>query len=241
MKNSNKAGILVIGIFIGVIAGIAIAAWMDYMGYEINPLYRISKIIYPDQTITNSEHLYSFNKDSADFSGDDNNNNEYDRSPGNEHDTAGSGNGDNDASQNGNSDSVEFGNDAAENFNPKESIKVASDQLIGSRAIKVAGLVVEKTNNLDSILVDDKYTSRNTGSIKVELWYSPINYTGYKWSNNKLVIFGFYELDMVKLKFLEKRYYFNYGTLYYSLEPTTTFRTLELMQDAALIKKLNTI
>jgi|GEM_PF-1937557 len=241
MKNSNKAGILVIGIFIGVIAGIAIAAWMDYMGYEINPLYRISKIIYPDQNNTNRDHLYSFNKDSADFSGHDRNNNEYDPTPENNYDSSASGNGDYNASQNRNSDSVKSGNNAAENSNPKDGIKVASDQLIGSRAIKVAGMVVEKTNNLDSLLIDDKFTTRNTGSIKVELWYSPINYTGYKWSNNKLVIFGFYELDMVKLKFLEKHYYFNYGTLYYSMEPTSTFKTLELIQDAGLIKKLNTL
>ncbi len=225
MKNSSKAGILIIGIFIGLICGIALAAWMDYKGWEINPLHQFSNLDFfrNDKTEDYNDQYHSSvsNRDSNTRSlmskkgSEEYNNNVSNDSP----------------------DSISTNN----HISSERPLKVSTDQLLYSKQIKISAKPGKENNELDSLLIDDKYTTDDNNIITVEFWQSPINYVGYKWANNKLVLFGFYDFTATKIIACDDNYYMNYGTLYYLLENTNTFRNLSLVNDPAIIKKLNSL
>lgn len=54
----------------------------------------------------------------------------------------------------------------------------------------------------DSLLINN-IKETDADGLYVEFWRSPINYTGYKLSNNTLVLFGIYQYTSISLKYLE--------------------------------------
>jgi hypothetical protein len=56
-------------------------------------------------------------------------------------------------------------------------------------------------NKRDSLLINNVKSKKEEG-MYVEFWRSPINYTGYKLSQNTLVLFGVYQYTSIMLKYL---------------------------------------
>lgn len=228
MKNSSKAGILIIGIFIGIIAGVALASFMDYKGWEINPLHQFSNFDFFGLRTVKTPANPTFRMSDPD---------ERDTQ------TATAANQNDTTAQNESLllakglASTDTSKTNASSYN--QAPKVSTDQLLFSRQVKIGGYSENSNKRLDSLLIDDKYSETNKGLLKVEFWQSPINYSGYKWANNKLILFGFYDFESVKISFVDGEYFLHYGTLYYLLESTNTFRNMTLIQDEAMIKKLN--
>lgn len=238
MKTSGKSGILIIGILIGVILGMSMAVFMDYQGFEINPFNKIRQLVFASNSEDDAGSGTGI-KENAPQPGKEVYGGEEKRIALSGNDSLmvnhGSGAYDHSFRQ----DTVSFRNTDENITENGEDIRLATDQMVGSIMVRISGLEEEHSPNLDSLLIDDKYTGKQEGTIKIELWSSPLNYSGYKWSGNKLVVFGFFETGRVKMKYLEGSYFFNYGTLYYLVEPTNTYKNLELIQDPVLIKKLN--
>jgi hypothetical protein len=229
MKNSSKAGILIIGIFIGLIAGIALAAFMDYKGWEINPIQQFSEFRFFSDKNKNDV-------DNPDYRmANRNETNAQDAALGSKQDTTV----DKRVFRNG--DALPDSAGGIATAGSELALKLSSDQMLFSKQLKVSGFEMSKDNNLDSLLLDDKYSEAAKGLIKIEFWQSPINYTGYKWANNKLLLFGFYDFESVKVLYFEGNYFLHYGTLFYALEATNSFKNLNLLNDAELIKKLNVL
>jgi hypothetical protein len=230
MQTGNKAGILSIGIMIGLIGGLLLSAGLDYMGWNINPIRQITEL--PIFSGKHQEHLL-MNPVHKNNTGEQNR-----MKAGNESNTL-----ENKANE-GYSTDIEVQNVDSSTTSGNHSgdqMKVSTDQLILSKQIKVLGFADRSDAHLDSLLIDDKYSRSDKSVITLEIWQSPINYKGYKWGNNKLLVFGLYNTELIKVKFYQGNYYLNYGTKYYFLETSTAFRNLSPVSDSELIKSLNSL
>jgi hypothetical protein len=237
MSNSKTSiGILFLGILIGVIAGMALALWLNnynWDNYFFNKLfsnndnlrhhYSDSKLVMqvPSGIMENKPIKKHFNRWADTINSD--------------------------------MDSIKMRefieqypdcviSETYNNNQNKNNIVLAKEQLLFTRYIKIEGFKnKDQGPNLDSLLLDDHSSSQNQEMANVEFWKSPINYIGYKWSNQKLVLFGLYNFNNVKLKYSDDLYYLQYGTLYYALETSTKFRSMVVIDDNELIKKLNNL
>lgn len=83
---------------------------------------------------------------------------------------------------------------------------IAEDELIYSEFIIPQGdrndFLCKAFGEIDSILTNNTITHKQEG-IYVEFWQSPLNSTGYKLSNNTLVLYGFYQYEKLNLKYLK--------------------------------------
>ena len=107
-------------------------------------------------------------------------------------------------------------------------IVIAKDEYLATRLIEVKGFNRNnsKDTKLDSILINDKTKANYTNIIKTEFWRSPINYKGYKFINNNLILFGIYDFDEVILEFSANKLYMNYKNNYFYIEKTSNFQPL---------------
>lgn len=103
----------------------------------------------------------------------------------------------------------EFGNDSIGIYDDDtytysdENIKVAQEQLLEVKSILPSGNKSNfycQTNSYDSLLTDNLPLNTD-GRFRVEFWASPIKFVGYKLTNNKLILFGFYEFNAVSLEY----------------------------------------
>ena len=125
-----------------------------------------------------------------------------------------------------------------------DDIVVSKDELIITRLIKIAGEVPEIDNGyeLDSLLTDQRQTKRKPkGIIKTEFWKSPLNYRGYKFDENKLVIFGLYEVNNVSITGYNNELFVKYNDIYYLIEYTDDFKSFFPMKNEMLLKELNSL
>ena len=85
-------------------------------------------------------------------------------------------------------------------------INIAQDELIYANMIYPKGdknnFACSTNSEYDSILVNNVVRSTKDG-LYVEFWRSAINSTGYKLSQNTLVLYGFYEYKNIELRYLE--------------------------------------
>jgi len=112
--------------------------------------------------------------------------------------------------------------------NDNNDIVVATDELLFAKNFKIEGYNINSSNdkNLDSLLINDK-TKTNSGNIvKVEFWRSPINYKGYKYINNKLILFGIYDFDNFQIEFFNNKIYIYSQKNYYLIEKNNDFKAL---------------
>ena len=122
-----------------------------------------------------------------------------------------------------------------------EEIVVKKDQLILSKDIEITGFDAKQEKqrkSLDSLLVGDE--SKNSNSLKVEFWQSPINYKGFKMSRNKLVLYGVNPYDNPSLSLINKTIYLNVKNNKYILEYTDNFlplRRVNEMPTKKILKK----
>jgi len=76
--------------------------------------------------------------------------------------------------------------------------------------------------------------------INVEFWVSPINYKGYKFFRNKIILFGIDEPDAVILFRRKDNIYMRHLDNYYLLEPTeefTSYQSVEVKEFSSLQKR----
>lgn len=104
---------------------------------------------------------------------------------------------------------------------------VISDKMLLYKNIKVKGLDEIGSNKLallDSLLMND--TERKTDQLMVEFWESPLNYKGYKLSDNKLILFGIKEFEFASIEINNKKLYLRYLDNLYPLEYSTDYKAL---------------
>ena len=86
-------------------------------------------------------------------------------------------------------------------------IRVSKNELVYSTIIKPEGnpsnFYCNTNNDLDSLLMDNHVEKQKLDGIRVEFWASPLNTTGYRLNKHRLILFGFYEYEHVKLRYMD--------------------------------------
>jgi hypothetical protein len=80
--------------------------------------------------------------------------------------------------------------------------------------------------------------STPAGNLAVEFWKSPLNYHGYKFNRNKLVLFGYGDQDLVSVFKVDNTTVLKCLTGVFRIEPTTEFHQLERITDENTLSKI---
>jgi hypothetical protein len=122
--------------------------------------------------------------------------------------------------------------------NEDEDIIVKKDELLFSEMLMLIQLDTIKSNTGDSL-------AKAAANIKdpainlfyqVEYWKSPLNYRGYKFGKNKLVIYGIEYIDKGNIYKWKEHFYFKANGRVYSLEKTAEFKPYEIANHPDLLK-----
>jgi hypothetical protein len=155
----------------------------------------------------------------------------------------------NDLSQNNNQQNIVLEEDSllSDSIINAESINIKQEELLISKEITISALepmVLTKSNKSDSLLAvvsgtKDESKKVNQQKIMVELWKSPINYKGYQASKNKIIMFGFTEIQDIKLYSSKNNLYLKHNENVYFVEFSSDFSSYEKVSDSNILNLIN--
>lgn len=139
--------------------------------------------------------------------------------------------------------------DTAEIQYRDESITIKKEELLMSKEMIIYTLennINNKANKSDSLLAivsgtKDESKKGNQQKILVECWKSPINYRGYQASKNKIIAYGFTEVDNIKLFSYKNNLLLKYNETVYYIEYSNEFNAYEKVSDVNLLSQINKI
>ena len=110
-------------------------------------------------------------------------------------------------------------------------IVVRKDEQLAEKTYSIINLDARKTDSLSGKEIQP-------GSLAVEFWKSPLNYHGYKFIRNKLVLFGYGDQDLVSVFKVDNTTVLKCLTGVFKIEPTTEFHQLERITDENTLSKI---
>ncbi len=119
----------------------------------------------------------------------------------------------------------------------EEEIIVRKDELIFSEMLMIINLDTIKTNLGDSLakLAANIKEPAINQFYQVEYWKSPLNYRGYKFSKNKLVVYGIEYIEKGSIYRWKDNFYFKANGKVYALEKTSEFKPYEIANNPDLL------
>jgi hypothetical protein len=129
-------------------------------------------------------------------------------------------------------------NQQVKTSNEDEEIIVRKDELLFSEMLMIINLDTIKTNTGDSLakLAANIKEPAINQFYQVEYWKSPLNYRGYKFSKNKLVVYGIEYIDKGSIYRWKENFYFKANGRVYALEKTPEFRPYEITNNPDLLR-----
>jgi hypothetical protein len=118
-----------------------------------------------------------------------------------------------------------------------EEIIVKKDEMLFSEMLMIINLDSVQLNKGDSLVklaANIKEPAINQ-FCQVEYWKSPLNYRGYKFSKNKLVVYGIEYVDKDSIFRWKENFYFKANNRIYELEKTPEFKTFEIANNPELL------
>lgn len=120
----------------------------------------------------------------------------------------------------------------------ENKITVKKDELLFVKEIDLIVKTSAQEKLLDSLLIDEEQPKTPKKTMRIEFWRSPINYHGYSFANNKLTIFGIYDVEETVLVKLNNVMYLKNNIDYYQLDQTAEFKPLRKINNSTLLKQL---
>ena len=117
----------------------------------------------------------------------------------------------------------------------EDNFVIRTDKLL---FVKESNIVKTKNQKLDSLLTDATSGTQKT-TVKIEFWLSPVNYQGYKMTEDKLIIFGINDYTETNLIVYNNVYYLKNHATYYPVENSVSFKPLLRLTNSSLISQLN--
>ena len=117
------------------------------------------------------------------------------------------------------------------NGNNTSEIVIRKDEQLAEKTYSIINLDSKKTDSLTG-------KESPAGSLAVEFWKSPLNYHGYKFVRNKLVLFGYGDQDLVSVFKVDNTTVLKCLTGVFKIEPTTEFHQLERITDENTLAKI---
>jgi len=116
-----------------------------------------------------------------------------------------------------------------------EDFVVERDQLLSAQTLKIEWLDTEVVADTSGLLVDSLKLNLNIQPderqefLKVEIWKSPLNFTGYKLSKTKLVVYGMINELILNVSSRDEKIFIKTNLATYVLSQTSNFRDLVVL------------
>ncbi|MBS1652859.1 MAG: hypothetical protein JSU07_12695 [Bacteroidetes bacterium] len=119
-----------------------------------------------------------------------------------------------------------------------ENINVATDELLSVRTVKIIK-ILENHNSKNDTLSELQNKNNNEESCSIEFWKTPLNSRGYRFTKNKVMLYGFVDFNNVIVYELNENYYLKSNDLVFKITYTTEFSALQRVVDNDLLVKIN--
>ncbi len=118
-------------------------------------------------------------------------------------------------------------------------VNVATEELLSVKNVKIIHINPAGEQN-DSLASDIAGVKENTSDLYfIEFWKTPLNSKGYRFSKNKVLLYGFLDYSNVSLYELDNSYYIKSSDQVYKLFYGADFKSLERVVDSGLLAKIN--
>ncbi|MEI6020947.1 MAG: hypothetical protein WCR21_07445 [Bacteroidota bacterium] len=117
-------------------------------------------------------------------------------------------------------------------------INIATDELLSVKSLKVIRIgrheaVDTSAQNLANI------SESNNDLYFIEFWKTPLNSKGYRFTKNKILLYGFMDYNNVLLYELDNAFYIKSADQVYRIFYDADFKPLERVMDSDLLAKMN--
>lgn len=118
-------------------------------------------------------------------------------------------------------------------------INIATDELVSVKNVK-AIKIGDNNSGSDTLAAKLAHVNENTNDLYfVEFWKTPLNSKGYRFSKNKIMLYGFVDFNNVVLYELDNSFYIKCTDQVYKLFYGSEFKQLERVLDTDLLAKIN--
>lgn len=118
-------------------------------------------------------------------------------------------------------------------------INVATEELQSVKSVKIIHINPAENEN-DSLAAEIAGVKEKTSDLYfIEFWKTPLNSKGYRFSKNKVLLYGFLDYSSVSLYELDNSYYIKSSDQVYKLFYGADFKSLERVVDSGLLAKIN--
>ena len=119
------------------------------------------------------------------------------------------------------------------------NINIATDELLSVKNVKVI-LIGDNSAGKDSLAARLANVSEaNSDLYFIEFWKTPLNSKGYRFSKNKIMLYGFMDYNNVLLYELDNSFYIKCADQVYKLFYGGDFKQLERVVDIDLLAKIS--
>lgn len=120
-----------------------------------------------------------------------------------------------------------------------ETINIATDELLSVKNVKVIS-IGDNIAGKDSLASRLAHVKESYSDLYfIEFWKTPLNTKGYRFSKNKIMLYGFMDFNNVLLYELDNSYYIKSSDQVYKLFYGGDFKRLERVVDTDLLAKIN--
>jgi hypothetical protein len=118
-------------------------------------------------------------------------------------------------------------------------INIATDELLSVKNVK-AIKIGDNISGRDSAAAKLAHVEENNSDLYfIEFWKTPLNSKGYRFSKNKIMLYGFMDFNNILLYELDSSYYIKCSDQVYKLFYGGDFKQLERVLDTDLLAKIN--
>lgn len=118
-------------------------------------------------------------------------------------------------------------------------ITIATEELMSVKNVKVIQ-IGDNAAGKDSLVSKLAHVEENNSDLYfIEFWKTPLNSRGYRFSKNKVMLYGFVDFNNVLLYELDNSYYIKCSDQVYKLFYGGDFKQLERVVDTDLLARIN--
>lgn len=118
-------------------------------------------------------------------------------------------------------------------------INIASDELITVKNIKIIQIGEFIPSKDSSETKKTKLDDTNSDLYFVEFWKTPLNSKGYRFTKNKIMLYGFIDYNSITLYEIDHSFYIKSSDQVYKLLYSSEFKQLDRVLDSELLAKIN--
>ncbi len=118
-------------------------------------------------------------------------------------------------------------------------INIASDELLTVKNIKIIQIGEFIPSKDSSDIQKTRLDNTNSELYFVEFWKTPLNSKGYRFTKNKIMLYGFDDFSNLTLYEIDHSFYIKSSDQVYKLLYSSEFKQLDRVLDSELLAKIN--